>query len=72
MITDVRITGTLQAPGGPCLRKRHETRVASGASKVNLKLEEALPGLLERTAPGFAGRFPVRGGPDATDGTRRL
>ena len=62
LTTDVRLTE--RVPGGeegrPELRL-HETRIVSGASKVNLKLEEGLPAMVAGLSRSLAGMLPARG-----------
>ena len=61
LTTDVRLTE--RVPGGegrPELRY-HQTRIVSGASKVNLGLEEGLPAMVGGLSRSLAGLLPTRG-----------
>ena len=63
MLTDVRITEIVRPDAGGPRRNVHEIRIESGASKVNLKLEEALPGMASGVAKAIAGILPAGGAP---------
>ncbi len=62
LTTDVRLTE--RVPGGeggrPELRL-HQTRIVSGSSKVNLRLEEGLPAMVDGLSRSLAGLLPTRG-----------
>lgn len=47
LTTDVRITETAPAVGGETEIRHHQTRIVSGASKMNLSENEALPALVD-------------------------
>jgi len=58
MLTDLRLTEKLGGPDGEPRRNVHDVRITSGATKVNLKLEEALPGMTAGLARAIAGILP--------------
>ena len=55
LTTDVLVTETTSDTGQA---SEHETRVVSGASKVNLSLEEALPAMVEGLSASLSGLLP--------------
>ena len=60
LTTDVRLTERVQAGGAEGEFRYHETRVVSGASKVNLDLEDCLPTIINGLSRSLAGMLPMR------------
>jgi len=62
LTTDVLITETLPALGENTGPRYQETQVVTGASKVNLQLEESLPVLIENMSASLGRIFPPASG----------
>ena len=74
LTTDVLVTETVtagggitearaedqEAAGGASQERRHETQIASGASKVNLRLTESLPAIVDGTSRTVSRLLPKR------------
>ncbi len=60
LTTDVLVTESVPAGGAERELRHHETQIVSGASKVNLKLEEALPAMISGLSRSLAGLLPTR------------
>ena len=60
LTTDVLLTETVPAGGAEGELRYHETQIVSGASKVNLKLEEGLPAMIGGLSRALAGLLPTR------------
>ena len=60
LTTDVLITESVPAGGAKRELRYHETQIVSGASKVNLKLEESLPAMISGLSRSLAGLLPTR------------
>lgn len=58
LTTDVLLTETVPAGGAEGELRYHETQIVSGASKVNLKLEEGLPAMKRGLSSALAGLLP--------------
>lgn len=58
LTTDVLVTETTFDSEGESELMYHETRIVSGASKVNLSLEEALPAMVQGLGASLAGLLP--------------
>ena len=57
LTTDVLVTETVPGAGQES-ELRHRTRIVSGASKVNLALEEALPAMVQGLSSSLSGLLP--------------
>lgn len=60
LTTDVLVTESIPAGGAERELRYHETQIVSGASKVNLKLEESLPAMISGLSRSLAGLFPTK------------
>lgn len=60
LTTDVLVTESVPAGGAERELRYHETQIVSGASKVNLKLEESLPAMISGLSRSLAGLLPTR------------
>lgn len=58
LTTDILITETVNGPGREKMSRSHETRLACGASKVNLKLAESLPAIKKQASASLSGLLP--------------
>ena len=58
LTTDVLITESVPSDGTETKLRYHETSIASGASKVNLKVEESLPAVIDGLSSSLAGLMP--------------
>lgn len=58
LTTDVQITETAPADGGGTETRYHQTRIVSGASKMNLSVHEALPVLVEGVGKSLSRILP--------------
>ena len=58
--TDVRLTERVSADGVEGEPRFHETRIISGASKVNLSLEDGLPSMINGMSGALAGLLPTQ------------
>lgn len=61
LTTDVLVTETVPGDGSQRHLRTHETQIVSGASKMNLKLEESLPVMLDGTLTSLAHLMPTSG-----------
>ena len=59
LTTDVLLTERISGGEGDAELRFHETRIVSGASKVNLKLEEGLPAMVNGLSRSLAGLLPA-------------
>ena len=62
LTTDFELTETVVGPGEDLGLRYHRSRIVSGASKVNLHLEEALPVLQREMATALSRLLPPRPG----------
>lgn len=60
LTTDVLLTERISGGEGGAEFRYHETQIVSGASKVNLKLEEGLPAMKRGLSRALAGLLPTR------------
>ena len=60
LTTDVLLTETVPGDGAEGEIRYHETQIVSGASKVNLELEEGLPTMITGLSRSLAGLLPTR------------
>ena len=60
LTTDVLLTERVPAGGAEGEFRYHETQVVSGASKVNLDLEDCLPTMINGLSRSLAGMLPTR------------
>ncbi len=60
LTTDVLVTERVPGGGSEVEVRYHETQIVSGASKVNLKLEEGLPAMMGGLSRSLAGLLPTR------------
>ena len=60
LTTDVLVTERVPAGGAEGELRYHETRIVSGASKVNLRLEDGLPAMINGLSRSLAGLLPAR------------
>ena len=58
LTTDVLLTERISDGEGDAELRYHETRIVSGASKVNLDLEEGLPAMVSGLSHSLAGLLP--------------
>ena len=58
LTTDVLVTERISGGEGDAEVRYHETRIVSGASKVNLDLEEGLPAMVSGLSRSLAGLLP--------------
>jgi hypothetical protein len=61
LTTDVLLTETVPGHGRETDLRYHETRIVSGASKVNLRLEESLPAIVRGLCTSVSGLLPPIG-----------
>ncbi len=60
LTTDVLVTESVPASGAETEFRYHETQIVSGASKVNLGLENSLPAMISGLSRSLAGLLPTR------------
>ncbi len=60
LTTDVRLTERISGGEGESELQYHTTQIVSGASKVNLKLEEGLPAMIGGLSRSLSGLLPTR------------
>lgn len=58
LTTDVRVTETVLAPDSETEFRVHQTRIVSAASKVNLRLADALPSMINGLSTSLSGMLP--------------
>ncbi|HUG02210.1 MAG TPA: complement resistance protein TraT [Longimicrobiales bacterium] len=61
LTTDLLVTETMREAGKEPARRRHQITVVSGASKVNLGLDEAMPAIVRSLSTSLSGLLPARG-----------
>ena len=59
LTTDVLVTESVPAGGAERELRYHEVQIVSGASKVNLELEEGLPVMMGGLSRSLAGLLPT-------------
>jgi hypothetical protein len=60
LTTDVLVTERVSSGEGDPAVRSHRTQIVSGASKMNLKLEEGLPAMVGGMSRSLAGMLPTR------------
>ena len=60
LTTDILVTESVPASGTESELRYHETQIVTGASKVNLELDESLPAMIGGLSSSVGGLLPTR------------